>query len=387
MAGEEPTNKPDTRSDLRADPNLDVGKRPEPEKTPEHIPEQASAQAPEQAPDQTAEPAQKDAPLPAFIYGRDGRGDAQGRNNRSADRQNFNAWIGDMDRKTLLGLITGAGMLGLVLFFAGMLVGAGLFMDSSDPETVAQNDRAPVEMLATEPDEPSVSAPMPQSEPTTAPDANETVASEDDPVGDLIAERTDALSETDGQTDQQTSNDTAADNDAVVSDSEPVDATAAPAAPDVDGASDDNALTAPEIRGTDAEAADQAPAAEAQEPAAAAEKSTAAKEPAEKEAASKPAETKAPAASADSAAKPFSVQVGAFKVHENASQRAEELRKEGLEVAVVIRGAEGEGAWYYVRVGKYANLAQARDDAAKIKKNQGVDGFPVRAEPNDREVE
>ena len=78
--------------------------------------------------------------------------------------------------------------------------------------------------------------------------------------------------------------------------------------------------------------------------------------------------------------------VGAFKVHENASQRAEELRKTGLEVAVVIRGPEGEGAWYYVRVGKYANLAQARDDAAKIKKNQGVDGFPVRAEPNDREV-
>ncbi|WP_297007509.1 SPOR domain-containing protein, partial [Thalassospira sp. UBA6510] len=99
---------------------------------------------------------------------------------------------------------------------------------------------------------------------------------------------------------------------------------------------------------------------------------------------SAPAEDSAAATDAD---KPFSVQVGAFKVHENAKQRADELRGEGLEVAVVVRGPESEGAWYYVRIGGYASLAAARDAAAKIKADHSLDGFPVRAEPNDRVVD
>lgn len=362
MAGEDPTNKPD----LRADPNPDAGQAPEPE--------------------QKTEPEQKDAPLPAFIYGRDGRGDAQGQGNRFVDRQNFNAWIGDMDRKTLLGLVTGAGMLGLVLFFAGMLVGAGLFMESNDTDTVAQKDPAPIEMLATEPDAPVMSEPVPDPEMEPAPSQGnaQTDTTSNDPVGDLIAERTDTLSQT--VPDAPEGDETTSDNaDAT---SEPMET---PAAPDLDEPADKKALSAPEIRETEepAETAEaEAPAAEEQEPAAAQQTDTAEKAPATPEpATSEPAEKQSePTAAASNEETPFSVQVGAFKVHENASQRAEELRKTGLEVAVVIRGPEGEGAWYYVRVGKYANLAQARDDAAKIKKNQGVDGFPVRAEPNDREV-
>ena len=72
MAGEDENN----RTDLHADP------KPEP---------------------------QKDAPLPAFIYGRNGHGEDGGRH-----RQSQNGRIAEMDRKTLLGLATGAGMLGLV---------------------------------------------------------------------------------------------------------------------------------------------------------------------------------------------------------------------------------------------------------------------------------
>ena len=97
MAGEDENN----RTDLHADP------KPEP---------------------------QKDAPLPAFIYGRNGHGEDGGRH-----RQSQNGRIAEMDRKTLLGLATGAGMLGLVLFFVGMLVGAGLFMDPD--EQMAANEK------------------------------------------------------------------------------------------------------------------------------------------------------------------------------------------------------------------------------------------------------
>ncbi|RCK03428.1 hypothetical protein TH5_25605, partial [Thalassospira xianhensis MCCC 1A02616] len=99
-----------------------------------------------------------------------------------------------------------------------------------------------------------------------------------------------------------------------------------------------------------------------------------------------PAATSTPKAASSGAAAPFSVQVGAFKVHENASQRAEELRKLGLEVAVVARGPEGDATWYYVRVGRYTTMKEARDKAVAVKKDQNLEGFPVRAEPNDREV-
>ena len=54
---------------------------------------------------------------------------------------------------------------------------------------------------------------------------------------------------------------------------------------------------------------------------------------------------------------------------------------------MVVRGPESEGAWYYVRIGGYASLAAARDAAAKIKADHSLDGFPVRAEPNDRVVD
>ncbi|WP_278371483.1 SPOR domain-containing protein, partial [Thalassospira xiamenensis] len=114
-------------------------------------------------------------------------------------------------------------------------------------------------------------------------------------------------------------------------------------------------------------------------PAAAAENTTVVKK-------TEPAATSAPKATASGAAAPFSVQVGAFKVHENASQRAEELRKLGLEVAVVARGPEGDATWYYVRVGRFTTMKEARDKASAVKKDQNLDGFPVRAEPNDREV-
>lgn len=338
-------------------------------------------------PDSEPEAGQKDAPLPAFIYGRDGQ-DGTGRGGpRSRDWQNFNARIADMDRKTLLGLVTGAGMLGLVLFFAGMLVGAGLFMDSNDALTVSQ-EKAPVEMLATAPEEPVVmSEPVPEAaEPESEPTISDT---SNDPVGDLIAERSAALGDD--------ANDGAEDAIAETTD-EPADS--ASQVISTDAASGKPAISAPEIRDTtSAPAVPEAPTPDETTPAAPAEVAAApevaeADEPKADDGAktAKPVEEAKPAVAETStettsgADTPFSVQVGAFKVHENASQRAEELRKKGLQVAVVIRGPEDETAWYYVRIGKYATLQQARDNAAKIKKDHALDGFTVRAEPNDREV-
>ncbi|MBX2831761.1 MAG: SPOR domain-containing protein [Rhodospirillales bacterium] len=345
--------------------------------------------SPEQ--DSEAESEQKDAPLPAFIYGRDGSdGSGQGRPH-SRDLQNFNARIADMDRKTLLGLVTGAGMLGLVLFFAGMLVGAGLFMDSNDAPLSTSQDKAPVEMLATAPEEPVVvTKPSPE---TTSP-ASEPEISENssDPVGDLIATRTAALADDAGTVAEDA---TSAVDDALDDATE----NANQVAPS-DAKADKPSISAPEIREiADAPAVPEAPALEDNAAAPVAKPSEAIKAPAATETAtdaveetakavpeSKPAAAETGTETEISADTPFSVQVGAFKVHENASQRAEELRKKGLEVAVVIRGPKDEAAWYYVRIGKYATLEQARDEAAKIKKDHALDGFTVRAEPNDREV-
>lgn len=351
MVGDDQTNKPDLRA------------------------------TPEPAPEPEAE--QKDAPLPAFIYGRDGHGDGAGRDgHRTGDRQNFNTRIADMDRKTLLGLVTGAGMLGLVLFFAGMLVGAGLFMDSDSGTPSAAAEKAPVEMLATAPEEPAaLSEPIPQtSEPAPAAEIAE---NSDDPVGDLIAQRSAALDDAvdEAVKEAERSEDSAANADAPE------------VATEMETSGDAEPLSAPEIREVG-----QAPAAPAAPAAPVIEEKAATKAPAP--AAETPQLPKTETAKAASAATPasktttptngdtpFSVQIGAFKVHENASQRAEELRKLGLSVAVVARGAADDTAWYYVRIGKYATLKAARDDAAKIKKDHALDGFPVRAEPNDREVD
>ena len=350
MAGEDHTNK----ADLRATP------------------------APQGDPDG----GQKDAPLPAFIYGRDGQGDGNARGAaRPGDRQNLNAWIADMDRKTLLGLVTGAGMLGLVLFFAGMLVGAGLFMDSDETASTTLTQQPKVEMLASAPDEPAV---IEDATPDAAePAAPEISADSDDPVGDLIAQRTESLSD-DAATGEDAATDAADAADANQSETSETSESPAIAAPEIrDVANTPNAPAVPDAPAVDdakdsaaAQTTETAPAAPAKKPA---ETAT--------EAEPKSSAPAAPAAATANTDKPFSVQVGAFKVHENASQRAEELRGKGLEVAVVVRGPEDDGAWYYVRIGAYANLAAARDDAAKIKADHSIDGFPVRAEPNDRVVD
>lgn len=346
MVGEDQTNKPDLRATSETDSD--------------------------------AEPGQKDAPLPAFIYGRDGHGDGNGRgDSRSRDRQNFNARIADMDRKTLLGLVTGAGMLGLVLFFAGMLVGAGLFMDSEDTTVSMPAQKAPVEMLASEPDAPVVTT-EPVPEPTAPAEEAEVAADSDDPVGDLIAQRTEALSGQGETTSQAASSDAAAMTETAEANTSDTSSISAPEIRDVAKAADvPEAPAAPEVSdAAEAPTEQTEPVAEAEEAA-----------PAPTETAAKPAPpAEAEASTTESSDKPFSVQIGAFKVHENASQRAEELRKKGLQVAVVVRGPENDAAWYYVRIGAYASLAAARDDAAKIKKDHAIDGFPVRAEPNDREV-
>lgn len=349
MVGDDQTNKPDLRA----------------------TPDPASKTGAEQ----------KDAPLPAFIYGRNGHGDGTGRDGlRAGDRQNFNTRIADMDRKTLLGLVTGAGMLGLVLFFAGMLVGAGLFMESDTgaPDTVPE--KAPVEMLATAPEEPAaISDTIPETA-DPAPDG-QIAENSNDPVGDLIARRNAALDEAvdAAVTEAGQSEDAAANTDR------------AEATPDIEAADQAEPIAAPAIREVgEALTAPATPAApviaEKAEPEATLPAAQTPQPPKTETAKAVEPEPASKTTAPTSGDTPFSVQIGAFKVHENASQRAEELRKKGLSVAVVVRGAADDTAWYYVRIGKYATLKEARDDAAKIKKDHALDGFPVRAEPNDREV-
>ena len=367
MAGEDHTNKPE----LRATPD--------------------SQNEPEAA--------QKDAPLPAFIYGRDGHGDGSGRGGkRPGDRQNLNARIADMDRKTLLGLVTGAGMLGLVLFFAGMLVGAGLFMDSDDGARTAQTQQPKVEMLASAQDEPaSAEQPVPErvETDTVQNNAPEKSTDSDDPVGDLIAQRSEALSDeakTNGDVVADATNDAEIQETPAATPSKPEATIAAPEIRDVAAATDagDEAANASAVPAAPAApSVPDAPAIDdAQDNVATTTDTADQTTPAEVAQSEDTAQNSVPTQNntATDASKPFSVQVGAFKVHENASQRAEELRGKGLEVAVVVRGKEEDAAWYYVRIGSYGSLKQARDGAAKIKADHSIDGFPVRAEPNDRVV-
>ena len=313
-----------------------------------------------------------------------------------------------MDRKTLLGLATGAGMLGLVLFFVGMLVGAGLFMDPDEQMAANEKPAGQAEILATLPESltsttetpdagsSDATGDLPGSESSpSAPSAPAT----DDPVGDLIAERSAAL-EGEGTGDAAENGDasTAGENagkntgeSGAGSNARNAAAPDAPVAPEMSdaekaaaraeqGANAPRKLQAPDIKSSDAaETAPPAPEAPAATPADTAETAAVPEKP-------EPAASTAPKAASSGAAAPFSVQVGAFKVHENASQRAEELRKLGLEVAVVARGPEGDATWYYVRVGRYTTMKEARDKAVAVKKDQNLEGFPVRAEPNDREV-
>ena len=319
-----------------------------------------------------------------------------------------------MDRKTLLGLITGACMLGLVLFFGGMLVGAGLFMGPDAPQNTSSiaND-GDMELLAQN-KAPRVQTEIaPRSSDMSTPDATGTTDSKDnadastntgdmpsmaapgveapegnDPVGDLIAEKT-------GKDDVATSD----SPDAVTAPNAP-DVSGAPQAPDIPDMSQDSADTANKAAASSQKSqddSDKAPAVvpsskpaapeirkESKPPKPVAEKSSAAKT--EKSATSETAASAALHREPGSKNMPYSIQVGAFKVDANARQRAGELRKKGLEVAVVERGKNG-GAWYYVRVGAYPDAASARSGAEKVKKDTGIDGFPVRAEPNDKKID
>ncbi|OSQ35120.1 SPOR domain-containing protein [Thalassospira sp. MCCC 1A01428] len=315
-----------------------------------------------------------------------------------------------MDRKTLLGLITGACMLGLVLFFGGMLVGAGLFMGPDAPQTsdvasgdkmelLAQNTapRIQTDITQKNPQQTGPMSPVDGGSTDNAPETTSDMPSTDaagsnepqgvDPVGDLIAEKA------------------AGDSDA---DQNNPDDNGAPAVPDMGDSASSNATTpdasamgadegegAANSAGTSdsAVSSDDQPAArpvapdirkDAKPPKPAPQKETAVKAP-------KTAETETAASAAlhrepGSKNMPYSIQVGAFKVDANARQRAGELRKKGLEVAVVERGSN-DGAWYYVRVGAYPNATTARTGAEKVKKDTGIDGFPVRAEPNDKTID
>ncbi|RCK40521.1 hypothetical protein TH25_24745 [Thalassospira profundimaris] len=309
-----------------------------------------------------------------------------------------------MDRKTLLGLITGACMLGLVLFFGGMLVGAGLFMgpdapqntssiaDDGDMEVLAQNKAPRVqteiaprqnETLTPDADTPNNTDSSSTGDNIPSSDASGVDAAQgNDPVGDLIAEKT---GEEDG---------------VKAGTSDPVTAPDAPAAPEIrdmpqtTGQADTSGVDSGEKSQADEDTASVTPEAPKPEAPAIRKESKPPKPVSTSESTARTG-TKDTSEIASSAAlhrepgsknMPYSIQVGAFKVDTNARQRAGELRKKGLEVAVVERANNG-ATWYYVRVGAYEDAASARSGAEKVKKDTGIDGFPVRAEPNDKKID
>jgi len=76
----------------------------------------------------------------------------------------------------------------------------------------------------------------------------------------------------------------------------------------------------------------------------------------------------APESMTPPAAKPYSVQVAAFKAAADADKLVAELKKEGFSAYRAIGKVPGKGIWYRVRVGAFDSKAQAASTIAKLKK-------------------
>ena len=98
-------------------------------------------------------------------------------------------------------------------------------------------------------------------------------------------------------------------------------------------------------------------------------KGTAPATPAPKEpaAASKP-QPAAPESATPPAAKPYTIQVAAFKAPADADKLVAELKQKGFSAYRAIGKVPGKGIWYRVRVGEFDNKAEAGSTIAKLKK-------------------
>jgi len=76
----------------------------------------------------------------------------------------------------------------------------------------------------------------------------------------------------------------------------------------------------------------------------------------------------APPGKTDSAAKPYTLQVAAFKAAGDADKLVAELKQKGFSAYRAIGKVPGSGIWYRVRIGEYNSRAEAGSTIAKLKK-------------------
>ena len=93
------------------------------------------------------------------------------------------------------------------------------------------------------------------------------------------------------------------------------------------------------------------------------------------EAAPKP---EAPAASGTREERFYSVQVGSFRKVEQAYRLQDQLIKKGYQARIGLSIVQGKGAWYRVRVGRYADRGAANKTAQRLQKREKIDVLVMR---------
>jgi cell division protein FtsN len=85
------------------------------------------------------------------------------------------------------------------------------------------------------------------------------------------------------------------------------------------------------------------------------------------------------ASTAPTSAAPFySVQVGSFRRAEQAYQLQDQLIKKGYQARIGLSMVQGQGAWYRVRVGHYADRSSADKAAQRLQENEKMDVLVMR---------
>ncbi len=74
----------------------------------------------------------------------------------------------------------------------------------------------------------------------------------------------------------------------------------------------------------------------------------------------------------------YSVQVGSFRRVEQAYRLQDVLVKKGYQARIGLSIVEGKGAWYRVRVGRYADRDAADETAQRLKKKEKIDVLVMR---------
>ncbi|WP_027389268.1 SPOR domain-containing protein [Chrysiogenes arsenatis] len=74
----------------------------------------------------------------------------------------------------------------------------------------------------------------------------------------------------------------------------------------------------------------------------------------------------------------FTIQIGAFKTEDRALERVQDLLKKRYDAYYTIADLGDKGMWYRVRVGKYDDMAKARQVADEIKEKEKL--FPYAVE-------